>query len=179
MSKATMFWMILAAALLWAMTGCETDTSDDDDAADDDAADDDAADDDTEPTEECNTINLSPLGDNGTYYTGEEHTRHSFDFEENVHHLIATLTWDVAVGATFGLDVGEGTCPDNGTNWETVEGDTGEVVMNLYAAENDFVDDEFFPETAGFVHVNLLNDAEYEPGVAIDYSVVMEFCNPL
>ncbi len=181
-----MRWLVLLAAILGlALLGCEVpaddDDDDDNDASDDDDATDDDDDDDTEVPEDCWSVNLSGGGE-GTYTVtgGDDHDKFNVTMQDDISHIIATMTWDdEARGAwIFGVDVGEGTCPDHGTVWASAEGGGGEVVTHVYP-EDVSGEPLVFPSGANtFIHLGMLNPAEHEVGDSVDYAVTLELCQP-
>ncbi len=179
-------WMVVLAALLGlALCGCELpaddDDDDNDDAADDDDDDDATGDDDTDVSEDCWSINLYGGGE-GTYTItgGDDHEKYNFTMQENVTHIIATLTWDDETRGAwlFGLDVGEGTCPDYGTLWNTNEAGGGEVVTHVYP-EDLPGGGQVFPEGANtFIHLGVANPADHEVGDTCDFQLAVQLCQP-
>jgi hypothetical protein len=173
----------LIAALGLALVGCPTapaDDDDDDDASDDDVADDDTGDDDTVPEEDCWDVYLSMDGV-ATYENtdGDDHVRYSVSMTEDVVHVIAKVTWDEEERTEweFGIDVGEGTCPDNGIRWAGSTGTGGEVVVDVYA---DDIGEEVFPLGVNmFAHVRVENEADFEIGATMEFDVDVQFCQYL
>ena len=191
-SRITFVWLaVLTLALGLVLMGCPAD-DDDDDVADDDVADDDVADDDSATdddvadddtaasTEDCWDVALDADGE-GTYTHsfGESHERYSYYSEDGVAHIVATLYWDEDSRGDweFSLDVGQGTCPDNGTEWADNSGDTGEVVTDVWAT--DLGQDTFTPGQALFVHMGLANESDHEFGDSMDYNIDVKFCAPV
>lgn len=180
-----MRWLVLLSTILGlALLGCEMPADDDDDDNDDatgDDDDDDSATDDDDVAEDCWEINLYGGGE-GTYTVsgGDDHEKYSFTMQENITHAIATLTWDDETRGEwiFGLDVGEGTCPDYGTLWATAESGGGEVVTHVYAGDLPG-EPQVFPNGANtFVHLGVQNPAEHEVGDSVDFQVSIELCQP-
>jgi len=189
-SRITFAWLaVLTLALGLVLTGCPTgDDDDDDDVADDDVADDDSAlddddvaDDDTAAsTEDCWDVELANDGE-GTYMHsfGESHERYSYYSEAGVAHILAYVFWDEEERGEweFSLDVGQGTCPDNGIEWATNSGDTGEVVTEIWAS--DLGQETFTPGQALFVHLALVNTDDHEFGEIMAYNIDVQFCAPM
>ena len=175
-------WLvILVAALGLALSGCEVPADDDDDDDDDTAADDDSADDDDDVAEDCWSISLYSGGE-GTYTisTGDDHQKYAFTMQEGITHLIATLTWEDETRDEwiFGLDVGEGTCPDNGTLWAANEGGGGEVVTHAYPDDVPG-SPQVFPANANiFAHIGVQNPGALEVGDSCDFQIAVELCQP-
>jgi len=171
----------LIAAMGLALMGCPTAPADDDD---DDVADDDVADDDTEgdddtsePVEDCWDVYLTGQGEDTYVNTeGDDHVRYAMTMGEDVVHFIATVRWDAEERTEweFGIDVGQGTCPDNGIRWGGETGTSGEVTVSVYA---DDIGEEFFPDGANvFAHVRVENEHELEIGESMDFDVDVQYC---
>ncbi len=179
-------WLVLLAAIFGlALLGCEMPADDDDDDNDDATGDDDDAtgddDDDDDVAEDCWGINLYGGGE-GTYTIsgGDDHEKYNFTMQENITHIVATVTWDEETRGEwiFGLDVGEGTCPDFGTLWSANEGGGGEVITDVYP-EDVPGGPLVFPNGANtFIHLGVQNPAEHEVGDSIDFQIAVELCQP-
>ena len=177
MTRTNWMWLLcLIAALGFATAGCTTATDDDDDSADDD----DAGDDDSMPAEDCWTQVLSPSGDDGTYTfdpTVDHHMKHNFTMQEDIVHMIATMTWTEDRGDwQFGVDVGEGTCPHSGTTWLGDFGNEGEIVVDVRASDLAGSPDTFPVGANVFNHIQLINETDHTTGDSVGYDLVVEVC---
>ncbi len=173
---------LTALVAAFSLLGCDTAGDDDDDAVDDDAVDDDSStgdDDDAEATEDCVTADLSPAGEaTFEYSAGESDMRHSFTLPAGIDHVVATMTWTSDDDWEFALDVGEGTCPDNGTSWVSETAGGGEVVAEAWATDAVGAD-TFAMGLSGFGHIALANAADHDEGDAVDYVLDIQLCKPI
>ena len=191
-SRITFAWLaVLALGLV--LTGCPAGDDDDDDVSDDDVSDDDVSDDDSATddddvsdddtaasNEDCWDV---PLDGDGvgtyTHSVGESHERYGYYSEAGVAHIVAYLFWDEESRGDweFSLEVGQGSCPDNGTEWATSSNDAGEVVTEVWAT--DLGQDTFTPGQVLFVHMGLVNTADHSLGDSVDYDIDVKFCAPM
>ena len=103
---------------------------------------------DTGPFETCTAASLDE-GSTGTYVVnagGDDHVKHHWYMPEGIDHIRATATWTADVAWLLEYAGGIGWCPHSGTTiGDAVEGDTGEIVLDLYPVDVDDTSPTFTP----------------------------------
>ena len=134
---------------------------------------------DTGPFETCTAASLDE-GSTGTYVVnagGDDHVKHHWYMPEGIDHIRATATWTADVAWLLEYAGGIGWCPHSGTTiGDAVEGDTGEIVLDLYPVDVDDTSTTFTFDEQWFVHIGLADYTEHANGESLDYAMDVQLC---
>jgi len=132
------------------------------------------------PDETCTDV-VTLEGNTGTYVVNtavDDTRRHHWFMVTGVDHIHATVTWTPPdVPWLIEAQAGSGQCVDDGVALgDPVQGDAGELVIDVYPADEGEGLTTFTPDMQYFLRVTLADREGHVDGDALDYAVTVQHC---
>lgn len=136
---------------------------------------------DTGPFEDCQPVTLDE-GSEATYTanpSADDHVKHHWYMPADVEYLRLRSTWTSEESWFMLMAGGIGWCPHSGTEISSVEGDSGELVLEIQASEVDETFTTFVADEQWFIHVGLSDYTGHSSGDSLDFVFDVQTCKAI